>query len=44
MKQFFYKNDPNCPVKAAGVIFTRKGIKFNSILMQEITNKNRLND
>lgn len=44
MKQFFYKNDPNCPVKAAGVIFTRKGIKFNSILMQEVTNKNYIQD
>lgn len=44
MKQFFYKNDPNCPVKAAGVIFTKKGMKFNSILMQEITNKNYIQD
>ena len=44
MKQFFYKNDPKCPVKAAGVILTRKGMKFNSILMQEITNKDYIQD
>ena len=44
MKQFFYKNDINCPVKAAGVIFTRKGIRRNSILMQELTTKHYIQD
>lgn len=44
MTHFLYKNNPEYPVKAAGVIFTKKGYNYNSILMQDLTLKNYIQD